>query len=104
MSLEDLRHYMFAGFAGGALCGASIVCGVAVGIGAAVTAYVVANGKQSTAEGALWAGGTGAVGGAVAAKMGGSPYAMQLKSTLRMKFRLWKVDRKLQGIKRDIYE
>ncbi|WAX81709.1 RHS repeat-associated core domain-containing protein [Streptomyces sp. KMM 9044] len=93
-----------AGFAGGALCGASIVCGVAVGIGAGVTAYVVANGKKSTMEGALWAGGTGAIGGGVAAKIGGSPYAMQLKSTLRMKFRLWKLDRKLQGIKRDIYE
>ncbi|WP_143626364.1 hypothetical protein, partial [Streptomyces viridosporus] len=50
-----------AGFTGGALCGASIVCGVAVGIGAGVTAYVVANGEKSTVEGALWAGGTGAV-------------------------------------------
>ncbi|WP_322986859.1 RHS repeat-associated core domain-containing protein [Streptomyces sp. S584] len=60
-----------AGFAAGAVCGASIVCGVSVGIAAGVTAYVVGNGKNSTVEGALWAGATGALGDGIAAKLGG---------------------------------
>lgn len=106
---EHWRDYVNAGivvggFLAGAICGATVVCGVAAGLAIGASAYAVSNagtknwnwtsfGIQTAASG---------VGGGVGAKYFG-PSALRLLSSARTQASLWRLQRTLNKMRKDIY-
>ncbi|MEH0545041.1 RHS repeat-associated core domain-containing protein [Streptomyces sp. B21-105] len=106
---EHWRDYVNAGlvvggFLAGAACGATVVCGVAVGLTIGASTYVVSNagtknwnwssfGIQTVASG---------VGGGVAAKYAG-PKFTGLVSSVRTRVSLWRLERTVSNMRKDLY-
>ncbi|MGX1907437.1 RHS repeat domain-containing protein [Streptomyces phaeochromogenes] len=106
---DHWRDYVNAGlvvggFLAGAACGATVVCGVAVGLTVGASTYVVSNagtknwnwssfGIQTVASGA---------GGGVAAKYAGPKFA-SAASALRTRVSLWKLERTVRNMRKDMY-
>ncbi|MCM1964802.1 RHS repeat-associated core domain-containing protein [Streptomyces sp. G1] len=91
------------GFLAGAACGATVVCGLAVGVAVGAATYTVSNagtknwnwssfGIQTAASG---------VGGGSAAKYAG-PKMVQAASFVRTRVSLWKLERTLDRMRKDV--